>query len=95
MNKKNNWQQPSGNTDREGLLRRIQAIGFAKTEAALYLDAHPDCSVALEYYKKLSAEYLMLAEQYENEYGPLVAEGTSNDRWSWVDGIWPWQIKEG
>ena len=95
MNRKNNGQSQNAYTDREALLRRIQAIGFAKTETALYLDAHSDCSVALEYYKKLTEEYNMLTERYENEYGALRAEGTAPDRWNWVDGLWPWQIVEG
>ena len=83
--------------DREKLLRKIQAVCFAKTEAGLYLDAYPNCTVALEYYHKLAAEYKMLVEQYENEYGALVQDGAPTDKWTWVDGIWPWQIesKEG
>ena len=82
---------------REALMRKIQAIGFAKTEAGLYLDAYPGCTAALEYYNRLNEEYKMLAEQYENEYGALVQGGAPTDKWSWVEGIWPWQIesKEG
>ena len=30
--------------------------------------------------------------EYQNKYGPLFAEGVVGDRWTWVDGAWPWQI---
>ena len=32
------------------LLRDIQALCFAKTEATLYLDTHPDHKAALDYF---------------------------------------------
>lgn len=81
--------------DRSALLRRIQAEDFAIYEAALYLDAHPDCKRALRYYtehRKLAAE---LKEAYETQYGPLGIGGNRNEQhWDWVNGPWPWE-KEG
>ena len=35
-----------------------------------------------------------LMSEYQNKYGPLFAEGVVGDRWSWVDGKWPWQLSE-
>ncbi len=74
------------------LLRKIQELSFAKVECELFLDTHPDCRQALDYYHRLVDEldgYLM---EYQNTYGPLVATASMGDRWTWVDGPWPWQM---
>ena len=81
------------NTSSGALLRKIQELCFAKTEAALYLDAHPECTLALEYFKGISKELAHLVEEFENTHGPLTWDGVMGDRWSWVDGIWPWQLE--
>ena len=75
-----------------GLADQIQALCFVKTEIELYLDTHPDCAVALDYYGQTIAELKRLIEQYENTVGPLTAMGNvSAERWKWIDGPWPWQ----
>lgn len=80
------------NTNSGPLLRKIQELCFAKNEAALYLDAHPECALALEYLKGINKELERLTEEFENNNGPLTWDGVMGDRWSWVDGIWPWQL---
>ena len=82
------------NMDKENLLRRIQALSFAKVETELYLDTHPNASQALEYYRNILAELDEAMTEYQNKYGPLFAEGVVGDRWTWVDGKWPWQFEE-
>ena len=75
------------------LLRKIQELSFAKVETELYLDTHPNCASALSYYKKILAELDEAMTKYQNTVGPMYAEGVvSADRWTWVDGKWPWQI---
>ncbi len=76
----------------EQLLRKLQELAFAKVECELYLDAHPECMNALDYYKNVINEYRALAEVYENTVGPIRQEGVSDDRWTWVDTPWPWQM---
>lgn len=73
------------------LMKKIQALSFAKIETELYLDTHPDNKNALEYYRELVGELDMLMTKYQNEVGPIFAEGVVGDRWHWVDGKWPWQ----
>lgn len=74
------------------LAEQIRALSFVKTELELYLDTHPDCRTALDYYYKTINELKRLTEQYENTVGPLTAMGNvSADQWHWVDGPWPWQ----
>ena len=74
------------------LLKKIQELAFAKVETELYLDTHPDCTRALSYYKEILAELDEAMTKYQNTVGPMYAEGVvSGDRWTWIDGKWPWQ----
>ena len=74
------------------LLEQIRALGFVKVELELYLDTHPNCRTALDYYRKTVDELERLTEEYHNQYGPLVASGNlSTENWNWVNGPWPWQ----
>ena len=74
------------------LAEQIRALGFVKVELELYLDTHPDCRTALDYYYKTVTELNRLVDQYQNTVGPLTAMGNmSTEHWQWVDGPWPWQ----
>lgn len=81
------------NLTKNDLLRKVQALSFAKVETELYLDTHPDSTQALNYYKKTLAELDEAMTEYQNKYGPLFAEGVVGDRWTWVEGAWPWQLE--
>ena len=76
---------------REELMDKIHAISFAMTEAQLFLDTHPDCRAALDYFRNLRDELDGLTTEYQNQYGPLFADMTVGDKWAWIDGPWPWQ----
>ena len=80
------------NMGKEALLKKIQALSFAKVESELYLDAHPDSKPALDYYKGILNQLDEAMTEYQNKYGPLFAEGVVGDRWTWVEGKWPWQL---
>ena len=80
------------NQTKNDLLRKVQALSFAKVEAELYLDTHPDSTQAMNYYKKTLAELDEAMTEYQNKYGPLFAEGVVGDSWTWVDDTWPWHI---
>ena len=74
------------------LAEKIQALTFVKEELELYLDTHPTCRTALDYYQQTLMELERLTEQHENEVGPLTASGVrSTDEWTWIGGPWPWQ----
>ena len=77
--------------ENNNLLKKIQQLSFAKVETELYLDTHPDSQQALNYYKKILEELDMAMTEYQNKYGPLFADMTIGDKWSWIDGPWPWQ----
>ena len=77
---------------RSKLLRKIQQHGFAVVEANLFLNGHPYCKKALEYFKCQKAAYDRCVAKYESEYGPLTAHvGVECDEWKWVKGPWPWE----
>lgn len=83
---------PNGGALSGSLADQIRALCFVKVELELYLDTHPKCRTALDYYYKTIQELKRLTEQYENTVGPLTAMGNvSTDQWHWVDGPWPWQ----
>ena len=70
--------------------------GAVVRAVAKYLDTHPDCTTALDYYHQTLAALKILTEKYEITESPLTASGvTSTERWSWVDGAWPWQQGNG
>lgn len=79
------------------LKQRINAYQFAVWEMTLYLDTHPQSTCALEKFKELRAMHHRLIEEYEEQYGPWMPTSNSveGDRWSWVDGPWPWEGKGG
>lgn len=83
------------NNDRNGaseLLRKIQELSFARHEAQLFLDTHPECKMALDYFHKMTEELDRVMTEYQNKYGPLVADAVMGDKWTWCDGPWPWQM---
>ncbi len=85
-------RNPGGTPLRGSLADQIRALCFVKTELELYLDTHPRCRTALDYYYQTVEELKRLTEEYENTVGPLTAMGNvSTDQWHWVDGPWPWQ----
>lgn len=78
-------------TGRTALMRKIQELSFAKVETELYLDTHPECQRALEYYRDIVRALDQAMTEYQNKYGPIYTEGVMGDRWTWVEGAWPWQ----
>jgi len=87
-----NGRDVNGGTLRGTLAEQIRSLCFVKTELELYLDTHPRCRIALDYYHQTVRELKRLTEEYENTVGPLTAKGvTDTENWTWIDGPWPWQ----
>ena len=79
--------------DREKLLKRVQMYQFAVTDAALFLDTHPDCAQALAYYNKYKKLLEEAKNAYEKAFGPLeICSDENTARWAWVDGPFPWEL---
>ncbi len=78
---------------REELMKKITALDFAKFEAQLFLDTHPDCAMALEYFNSTLDELNSLRAEYAAKYGPMLAEQNGDEGWKWVNSPWPWQAQ--
>ena len=80
----------------DSLLEKIRALSFVKAELELYLDTHPNCKAALEYFVKTTDELSTLTEEYEANHSPITAGGVRGDEgWTWVNTPWPWQQGNG
>jgi spore coat protein JB len=77
---------------KDELMRRIQELSFAKVETELFLDTHPECKLALDFYRKTTDELDMAMTEYQNKYGPIVADASMGDHWTWIEGSWPWHM---
>lgn len=78
--------------ERQRLLKRVQMYSFAVTDAALFLDTHPDNASALAYYNKYKKLYKEAADEFEAKYGPLtIMSERNNESWTWVNDPWPWE----
>lgn len=86
-----NNQMRAGANDMSALLEQIRSLAFVKNELELYLDTHPSCQTALDYYHKTLDALSKDTELYESLYGPLTAAGNvSGSEWAWVSTPWPW-----
>ncbi len=78
--------------DKDRLFKTIQMYGFAIDEIVLYLDTHPNCRNALNFYHKYNELRRSAIEEYNRLYGPLTAgEVKSNETWTWTHEPWPWE----
>ena len=78
--------------ERERLLKRVQMYSFAVTDAALFLDTHPNNMSALAYYNKYKKLYKDAADEFESRFGPLtIMSERNNEYWTWVNDPWPWE----
>lgn len=73
-------------------LRKIQIIDFVLNDTALYLDTHPCCKEAMEYYNKFLEIRKSAVKEYTNAFGPLEREDQKDcGGFKWVEGPWPWE----
>lgn len=79
---------------REQLLQKINEVSFAVNDIHLFLDTHPECTEALEYFKVKMTERKKYMKQYAETFGPLTAEDamkSSEYCWKWVTEAFPWE----
>ena len=74
-------------------LKKLQMIDFSMIETILYLDAYPNNTEALKYYKALKAEKdALLAEMKAQGCPPITAQDAAHGgEWDWTDSPWPWE----
>lgn len=82
-------------SEKQKLLRRLQAARFAVIESNLYLDSHPTCREGLRYFRGKRDELNRLTKEYEEKYGPITAAASvAEERWDWVSTAFPWERGE-
>ncbi len=81
--------------NKDELTSRIDSLTFAMTEAQLFLDTHPDCPTALDYYRRTARELDEAMTEYQNMHSPLFADSVTENKWRWIEGPWPWQYGNG
>ena len=88
-----NSNRPDNNNQAKSeLAKKIQELSFVQKELELYLDTHPSCKTALDYYYQTVEALNSLTEEYEAKYGPMTSRGVMTDQgWTWVAEPWPWQ----
>ena len=90
----NNVQACAVRNDCKKLKEQLQIIDFAIVDTVLYLNAYPECKEALRYYHKLKEERKMLADTLAQSCNmPMTnLENHSEEKWTWIDSPWPWDI---
>ena len=70
----------------------ITKASFAMDDVKLFLDTHPNCMEALEYYRKAKEMREEAWEMYTHNFGPLSSYDVANkDYWDWNKGPMPWE----
>jgi len=78
--------------EKNNLMTLINQVSFAMDDVRLYLDTHPDCQEALEYYcqaKRIREEAIA---EYTEKFGPILSYNVdAGTCWSWNLGPMPWE----
>ena len=69
----------------------ITKVSFAMDDTRLFLDTHPECIEAMEYFKKLQIIRHRLMKEYTERFGTIYSYNMGDsDNWSWNEGPFPW-----
>ena len=80
------------NSEKNKLMKSIMQVCFAMDDCKLFLDTHPNCPEALEYYEKLQNKRYKLMDDYNDKYGILFAYSADTEKgWNWNEGKMPWE----
>lgn len=80
--------------DAGNLLDVINKASFAMDDTRLFLDTHPECEEAKDYFRKMEKIRNEAIREYERHFGPILAyhSGRENcEEWDWTKGPLPWE----
>ena len=83
---------------KEALMQNIKELSFVKNELALFLDTHPACKTAIDYFHKTCEALDDYTVRLANLGIPTTqGDVISDEKWTWTLEDWPWQsgAKEG
>ena len=72
-------------------MKQINEASFAVDEAVLFLDTHPDCAQAMQYYQSAVGARKAAMDAYQSRFGPLLVDDVIGNTWTWVTEKWPWE----
>lgn len=79
-------------TEQQQAMRELRRRAFARIDAGMYLDGHPEDETALQYYRAMNKKHEQAKEMYQKHFGPLDLSGAgAGGRWDWADDPWPWE----
>lgn len=78
--------------EKKQLLQDIQIIAFVVKDVQLFLDTHPACEGALDFFNYYNNVLAALTNEYEEKFGPITVYGVNTDNgWTWIEEPWPWE----
>ena len=83
--------------EREKLMKNVMMYDFALIDTAEYLDSHPECRDAADYFYSTRVLFRGAVKDFEEKFGPLSHDGenmTGKNGWCWVETPWPWELGE-
>ena len=82
----------NNNMSKEALMQNIKELSFVKNELALFLDTHPACKTAIDYFHKTCEALDDYTVRLANLGIPTTqGDVVSDDKWTWTLEPWPWQ----
>ncbi len=80
---------------KEELMDLITKVSFAMDDTRLFLDTHPNCIEALDYFKKMHRIRQELIKEYTERFGQIVSYNICDDSdWNWNEAPLPWHAKK-
>lgn len=68
------------------------AYDMAAQDTRLFLDTHPTCDEALEYYNMCLIKKDGYLKEYESRFGAMTQNSLQDKKYSWLCCPWPWQF---
>lgn len=78
--------------DMQCMLNDIGIVDFTLVDLMLYLDTHPNCKEAMEYYNHYVKVKNKMMKEFSMLYFPLTKEySESTTEWRWGKAPLPWE----
>ena len=73
-------------------LLKIRELCFAIIDLNLKLDIEPNNRELFRLYKSYNEELNERTKKYSEKYGAINQSYDSNEKYTWVDNPWPWEV---
>ena len=87
---KNHVYKLKVNTNKDDLLYKVQMYTFILKDLGLYLDVHPNDEGVFNKFTDVKKRLKTVKDKYDNVYGPLCLESTSDTKYNYINNPWPW-----